>query len=98
MVTIRPIPRTEIQCNACGERIAYLVKDRPDGELVLEAPKDALGTFQRMRLYDVINDGEHLHDYEYEVDLCNDCTEKFVKIIKKFGLNKSQVKLMGADG
>ncbi len=97
MVTIRPIPRAEIRCNACDELIGTLTNETDPSARHLERPKGAVGNHRRMRMYDVKSDGEHLYDHECEVDLCPKCSIKFDKVIKKFGINKSTVKILEVE-
>ena len=91
MVTIRPIPKTEVRCNACNSLIGHIIRESPDEELIIEYVEGVTGVFQRFRMYDVEDDGVPMYEHEFEVDLCPDCTKKFGKIIKKFKLNRSKV-------
>ena len=84
MVTIRPIPKTEVRCNKCNVVMGHL---EDNGDFT---PNDDLKyTFMRFHIYDIVNDGDALSEKYFEVDFCQNCTKEFEKIIKKFKLNRS---------
>ena len=86
MVTLRPISNIEVRCNKCKTLIGIINKE---GEF--EGNFDSGDTFSRMHIYDVVDDGKPLSDYQFEIDLCGKCNGEFSKIIKKFNLNKSKI-------
>jgi hypothetical protein len=85
MTTLRPIKNITIICNKCGEEMGIIDKKG------IFIPNDKIldTTYFRCRFYDVKDDGEHLYDYEFELDLCSICEGDFQKMIKKFKIKKA---------
>ena len=85
MVTLILRPE-QIVCNKCEKQIGTYDED---GEFTQSPDVD---TFMRNRIYDVDHNGKRFDTYEFEIDLCSDCTKQRGRVIKKFKLTKSKVR------
>ncbi len=83
MVTLDPRNKTII-CNKCEKHIGFF-------EHGAFTQSEGVETFMRNRLYDVGPDGKRLDSFEYEVDLCDDCSKQWSKLIKKFKATRNRV-------
>lgn len=85
MVKIEPIPNAEIRCNVCNMLLGLIIDGEFEPSIKLEE------TWSRHRIYDIKDDGVPMYDYEFEIDLCYEHSEAFLKTIKKFKLKKAKV-------